>query len=253
MQAIKLGPKAQVFKRLDKALQEVRALRQRWDDRLTLKGLSLCKRYQNFGLELLADLEIVTSGQRYELCAVVKCAAPVMSSAPVHEDVPFIALRLVDCVHQPGNITDIADWHQQAVLIQDVQVVDASQNLIPSTVRLERPDYVEDFGSGAVYMSLLDGRFKVFRRLAKREVNGIGLALIQNHEINGEMVKGGPEVMDGVTDNRGEPIGESFAGVKHDGIAMRITLHDSHVRLAFNELLEDCVQVRDMAIGPFNL
>lgn len=246
-----LRSEAYALERSDSALDGLREQLKRWDYRFALEGLSVCERYLDFGLELAADLEIVAGGKNYHLCAIIKRAAPEVTAMNENVGGMRIGLGLVNEAIESANKTD---GHQQFVFIDDVQIMDSSQRVVPSAIRFQRSDLIDYSGRGSVYMSLLDFRFKVISRRAEGEVNVLSGLSVKGDKIDGEIVKRRAQVVDSIADNGCEPIWQFLLGAQDDRVRVTFLLLDNRaVGLAIKELGDYSVKVCDMAVGPFYL
>jgi hypothetical protein len=140
------------------------------------------------------------------------------------------------------------------MFIADVEVMDSTKRVIPSNVWLQRPDYINDFGRGTVYMSILNGLFKISCGTAKREINVLPVPSIQRNEINGQIIKRGPEIMDGIAHDSSEFVRQSLSSSENYLVwAVRLLLDHRGIWITRKETSDHRIEIRDMAIGPFNL
>lgn len=149
----------------------------------------------------------------------------------------------------------VADDQEQFVLVDDIEVVDSSQRVIPSAIRFQRPNYIDDIRGGAMYMSVLNHAFKIIGCTTKGKLHAVRIPVVEHDQVGGQVVQRCAKVMNGVSQDSGEPIRQPLFDAKHDAVisGIRFTLYDSAIGVAVKELRDYEIEVRDVAIGPFGL
>jgi hypothetical protein len=181
---------------------------------------------------------------------------------PVFHDGPSIPSEIFAMLilqAQTFDMGNVESWEQEPVLVRDIQIVDATQQMIPiiSSVRLYVGDNpFEECGTKGVYFSPLKRTFYFCPRITHGEF-GFVVENKWNVFFDGSQVRvfnGSTDVMDGITDDESHVI-RSIANVgarvrQHLQGKLRVTLDGRNVGLwqSGNERL----QFQDMLIGPID-
>lgn len=142
---------------------------------------------------------------------------------------------------------------QESMFVDVVEKIQVNQKFrIASLVRLYRiEDEINDrrVGFSSLFQSTLNGVFKVFPLAVYRKLPCGGADALH------DVIKGSSEVVERVSSNQHQVIGNSTYGFQPHhiatGISVEIDVNDIRVSLA--ELLQSRVKVKDVLIGPFDL
>src|ERR1039458_3173668 len=139
------------------AADQFRQLDERWSNRLALHGQSLVKQYQRNRLTLLCDLDISRT--------LKHCNGAVSRDNQGRID-HFVASVVLSA--KVNNGCDLHDWKHKPVFVEDVEIVEAPEGIIPSVVRFyDIHDEVNDFLGGLLYQSAIDGSYKTIPSFSK--------------------------------------------------------------------------------------
>lgn len=114
-----------------------------------------------------------------------------------------------------------------------------------------------DIFGGPVYLSVIEGALDVLRRagLGYGELNPLSVPVSENvrgDELPDSMVQCGPEVVDGIADDKREFAYDGFVAFSSDGAFSRLIIRfDSVAERA--ALLEEAVGFSDVLLGPLKL
>ena len=231
----------------DDVRDELRKLFKRWDNRLTLQGLSLSDSYLKGRIQLAVDFDLCSSGETN------KCRATFW------RDPHFSEEKAVHSAVSHVNVFEAAedrDSGKSNVFVSKVEIVKgAHTTMVPSWVRFDEPlECVNDVFAGALYFSFNRG-FVTIPINPVRKVDILRRLAVQSDKIAGEEIQSGPQVMNGVSENCGEILGDAFAldGSKKALSGFRIVLDDRRVWVSCNKFTDSSVEIVDVLVGPFDL
>jgi hypothetical protein len=190
------------LKPVNDALNEFRELYKRWDNRLTLENIDIAERYIKSGLQLLADLHIRGRGDDIDLRAIVHRADETILEG-------YCNPALKGSCHV-WYAAEKYDRQNQLVFVGYVEVMDGPERVIPSFVRFQTFDYLDDIWAGAVYLSLLNSLIKIVPFACEREINLLDVPPAEPNKIACQQIQGGSEVVNRVTDDQGNLIRKLF-------------------------------------------
>jgi len=141
------------------------------------------------------------------------------------------------------------------MLVQNIKVMQGSERIVPSIVRLERPKNINDIWGGPVYVSFFDGTLKSGRIITEGEMNILGTMAILPNKVASKMIKRDSEIMNSIPDSPSPRIRNVLWNYVCENIlpGISITISDKDVRVAFEKRSDCDVQIRDVALGPINL
>ena len=150
-----------------------------------------------------------------------------------------------------------SDRWDKAMLVHNVEIVEPTEQFVPSLVWLLSFDEVERLWAGSLYESCKFG-FKDLPELPRKDRE---LCLFRNHsaigenQLTSEMVKTGAEIVDRVCQDQRDPLRGLLENPKfHDSVAsLRIVISNTAITLAFREGAEFDFEVADVLFGPFDL
>ena len=232
---------------VDNAINELGEVFQSFENRLSWKRRVLAKRYCEGSVKLLAEFDVFCGGHRNRCHAIFNRAEPQV---------------IEHCESAAGHSSfnsmysgKVGSWNEGYVFIGNVEVVDGSQRMIPSFVRLQRADYLDDIFSGSIYVSTFDGTLKSVCRSREGEVNIFGVAPVQSHKVTGQKIEGGTEVMNGVSDNPCKFLRHLLPDPESPDVirGVRVLLDNDIMRVTTGVGTDLAVQITDMAFCPTNL
>ena len=245
-QSFGLASEAVRLKRLHDSIHKLAQLMERWDNRLVFdKRLFLSERYCEGHLELLTHLDILSSGQSYNCHVVFYPADPIVSKR--QQD------AIAACHGEVRDASKVNDGDEKFVFVCDVELVDRPKRLVPSFVRFEGSDYIDNIWGRTVYVSLLDHCPKVTPRTGKGEIDAVEIPAIEPNEITGQEIKRRSEVMNDVSDDSWQIVRNVFLNSDDQFDALHMRLGHKFEGLFLLERGDYCLNLRDVAVGPLNL
>lgn len=244
----------------DDAINQVRDLGKRFSDRLTVNNLRLAERYRKGELDLWIGLAPIDGQGLTKYVAIFQHAGV---SAGVYEVQQKQGASLGRDVRggrpdeKPCNLATASDHQQQAMLVNVVHVAEAPGQFVPSLVRLYRFDDALRGRGDARYFSLRSGVVVSLGLLAEWEAGVLpGVAAIGFDQLPSQVVKGGPQVVGGVSNdqrNDGRDLGSELNPMDYIP-RLRITLGDKTIagRVVPNDGQDFPFQITDVLFGPFN-
>ena len=175
-----IASEAMRLERRNDSCNKIRELMKRWDNRLTFEGLSLSKQYLEGRLKFLANLDIFHGGN------YAHCYVHVQRSKEFKFDKWFMGKFDRGTVL---NVDAMENRYQQLVFIHNVEVMNGTKRSVPSLVRLERANYLDDIWAGSVYVSLLNRSLKIIPFQTEREVNFIRALMSEPHQITSKNIQ----------------------------------------------------------------
>jgi hypothetical protein len=232
--------------RTDNSIHKLGELMKRWGNRLTLKGLSIAEKYIKGRIEIIADLDIFRRGKIENLHAIFSADSTILKRNQAFA---------IEEKFKIWNISDPEAGYDSFMLVNNVEVVNCPKRFIPTLVRFQRANYLNDLWSGAVYMSLFDHRIKIIPLVAEREIDIVSIPAIELNQFASEDIEGGSKIVNHIPDNKGEIVGLFFLHAERKSVVagLRVLLDDKFVRITFPKTVDLEIKVRDVFFGPFNL
>jgi hypothetical protein len=244
-------------KNIDDAFREIDELRERWNKRLTVKNMALAERY--FKGELEVGLVLHVGGRAVvgeNLIAVFKREFPFEGGSrnPPSGRVMLRAGRS-NIDYEGKSLMSCRDGNKEAVFVGDANSVEAGEFIVASRVRLELSD--QFYGVGTCARQATDGtgiKMGLIRTYWERSVVSWRPA-VGNNKGACEEIKGGPKIVDTISDHRAPFGGDglAFAKVIDFVASLRLYLHNDIEGLSAFESEDGSIQVRKMFFGPVNL
>jgi len=223
---------------------------ERWENRLTLPGLSISKRYLEGKLEILADFDFICNGTNLQYCAIFY---PIRLSAQQCQKGLVIGEKRTK--RRIRNNDTMKNRNKQLMFISDVEVMNGSKHIEPSFIWLKRANYINDIWGGTVYVSSFDGTLKVIPFQTKRKINVFSGLPVKPNQITGEKIQGSSKIMNCISNNQWEVDRDLFSHL--DGprtlSTIRAFLDNNSVRITVQEGSNFRIKLRDVALGPINL
>ena len=231
----------------DNAVNQLRQLSERWDNRLSLKGLVFSEAYSKGALKYLADFDILWGGHSNNYQAVFQ---RLLNIAVSDGDVEAISFK-----DKIGYAHNVCYRNKELMFIRDIEIVETPEGVIPSCVWLHCPNQIQNICAGATYFHFLNSTFKAIFAFGYREIDTLDVAIVEANEITGEQVEGAPKVVNGIPNECRKIARNLFTNASDPSmhVGFRVVLNDDSIRLSVKESADFGLKVNDMAVGPFNL
>lgn len=230
---------AVALKALDDLMDHVRHVNERAGDRLARHWHSVAKRYVEGtgGLLLKFDFMRFNISEKYV--------------AIFHELGLRVARDLAaELLARYAGVTN--GGNDQLVFIDDIQIVERSEKIIPSGIWLKRVDNLPAawVKGGTKFIHSL---FLAASILPKRETSSARRVAGQGREVADKNVKRAVQIVDGVADDRGDPLGDCLLDADtHAALSgMRIELADQSIRASPGKGGERVLKLMEVAFCPF--
>lgn len=236
--------------RHDSFADQIRNLRERWDNRLVLERVSLAEMYLN------GRLEIVLHGDWSDRADHIYWACRVAAEpAILHNVSAHAGIDVADLDNRNGR-------NDQVVLVNVVEGVELPEALIPSICR---PYLFEKkfFGTGEGLLYRREGRvgFDVFpfgTHGKEWTIRRVGVQGTQDS--SSQMIQCSPAIVDRITDDECQRFWDWLFGPVGKLVHGRITLNHVTAHLADCDLVQAAIQrishppqFVNVAVGPLNL
>jgi hypothetical protein len=242
----------QINEIIDRAAQ----LRERWNNRLTLDNRRFIKRYfdAESWIAVVYTIKVASGFRAEQYCAIFQAAV----SRPQSKGGADYGLLLPRDIHlhaKKHSLVASKDGEQQAMLVDYVELMEAPQTVVPSTVWFQRGDDISGWPGNALAYSLKDG-FKFVAISPYREdiIVGDGLS-VDLDKLTPQEIERGAEVMNCVSCDGGKMIRRTCSEL--DAILqvarLGIGLADDLIRVRLVERRDLGTKLVDVLIGPFNL
>jgi hypothetical protein len=147
-----------------------------------------------------------------------------------------------------------ADQDKRIVFVDQVQIVQGPEGVIPSWVWLQRADDIEDIRPGTLHFFLKLG-FKFVRLGGERKVSPLRVFAAERDKLTSQEVERSPVVVDDITHDRRVV---AWNGLRHSDYhsylsALRVALGNESIRVSVEELENPLFELLDVGFGPFNL
>lgn len=231
---------------VDNACRQLAEFMHRVENRLAMERLGFCERYLKGGLEILADFDIVCGGHTEQYHAVFNRAAPEILNSNEWPVVRHNAQIFDPDVMQGRN--------QCLVFVGNVQVMNGSEKVVPSLVRLQRSDYLDDIFSGSVYMSFSNHVLKAINIVPEGEIDLIGTFTSTPHQFGCQQVKGRSQIMDYITNDSSERLRNLVPDAERPEVVRGVgfLLYDNAIRFRPYVVDDFVVKLNDVLFGPIN-
>lgn len=249
---------------LDKSLNKLDKLMQRWDERLTLDNLALAERYLKG--ELRIHVHLLWASE--EFCAIFERKLPV--SGPDWDagrgnfggvdPQPTGGSASADSAEVDYEVSVCAaDGEQEFVFVRDVELMEPPKRAVPSVVRFGGLDKVHRRLRRSLYLSRRTG-FKSIGgggRALEHGKSGVGLDFFPfgTNQLADQKIEGGSKVVDGIADDGAPPerglrrnldLENALAG-------LRLVVGNDFIGFALPEPFNQRFEVADVLFGPFDL
>jgi hypothetical protein len=207
------------------AANKFRQLNERWDNRFTFHGQSLIEQYQQGRITLVCDLDI-------------SVANASVNRRSASGDGPSSDTKLLASLVFSANIvnsSDLYDWKQKPVLVENVEIVQGPDGVIPSLVRFyDIHDEVTDCFGGLGYYSGIYGGCKFIPGFSNRKSSVVipSPEPAKNYTVDGKIERC-LEIVEGISNHKREIVwkGLHYLDVKQIISSLRIMLDTETVRI----------------------
>jgi hypothetical protein len=228
-----------LFHLVQDSRDELGKLMERWDKRLTAKD-SLVEKYLEARLSITLKLNIFGKPHYIEFSV-----ATDGEGAPCNNGSPSDGIDICES----GNRYD---RNQQGVFVHNVGIVQCAQGAVPSLVRLYVvDDQIDNIGSRSLYRSTIDGAYKFLP--ARLKWKSSVLTGVCNDFVGSE-VERGTQIMDGVPQDGRNIFREFLDGFVSEYVMPSLIFLDAEtVKISFDEVRQNGVELVDVLTGPFDL
>jgi hypothetical protein len=202
------------WEQLDKALDKLDELMERWNNRLTLDNLDLAKRYlkAELGVHVHLRSRVVApvGGDSVDFCTIFQRERELGHDEPealrrrkfekVERGLAGVGVQNIGHrVGVDGALMRYTDGHQELVFVRDVELVESPERIVLSLIRFGVLDEVHRSLRRSIYFGGVAG-FKSIGALedGKSVLFADGVAFGTNHLAN-EQVEGGTEVVEAIS------------------------------------------------------
>lgn len=250
---------------INNAVDEIDAGIERWQNRMALERLSFSERYAigrtDIGFLFAVNHSIAHGG-----------VGAVVGGALEQLNFVLVRMRKAENAHRGGKfdgwtagddgsqqcfvkIQNLSGQNQKPMFISGVETVYPAEKWMPVSVWLQLVNVLNDFCAGELYLSAFDLSYKAlfFPDKGKHEFMGIGRP-VARHGID-RQVKGGPQVVDCVSDYQRPGIwnlSESF-GNDQILVGLRPMFDDEPKWPVIHEFFDGAPKLVDMVLSPPNL
>lgn len=260
----------------DDAINEMRQLVKKWDDRLTLDNLRIAERYLKGEVEFLIHLQVRAVGpsDSRHFCVVVKnwnadslseghCAVDFRIHAPLdlgdqvaHGRMPELQQiwRERRSKTEAKILDGEGDNRQEAVLVEVVKLVEFPEAIVPALVRLGRVDETYRGRAHSLYLSRRAG-FVFGETLANGEVSPVATGLpVCLNQLPRQVVEAASQLVSGFADDQGDVLGQRVSDLDaKDALSgLRVLLTQKSVWVGFAEGQNPGFEITDVVFGPFD-
>lgn len=230
---------------LDDAADNLRNLWERWENRPTLENVSFVEKYSEGRFSVILHFEFL--GTRYQVSARSRSHGKTAIDQTVGSDSSIYMIQSDDRNQR----------YQQPVLVHNVELIQCDKGIIPSRIRLDGiVDQIKNVFPNKLYFSTLENIFKFVPVFGDGEIK-VMRGFLSGHRNNFKcnMVKGGTEIVNGVSDEQRDPARDRNDHLKLEQIisGIQVFLDAKLVKIAMTEFFKKNAQLLDVLIGPFDL
>lgn len=228
----------------NRAVRYFAELMERWDNRLTFKGLPTAKDYADGRYAIALYFKVSSAGDEAEVLP-----GGERDTADI-DDVLILVLH-----HEVGNLCGRDHRNNQLMFVDNVELVEGPDGLLPSFVWLYRvKDKVDQEGHELLYFSLLKHISKAIPGLVKREITCGFRPTMCDDDFAHHEIESGSHVVDSISENE-RNIFREWTGFDCGCLisGLRVRLSDQTMTIGLDKGLEPFFKLDDVAIGPFNL
>lgn len=220
----------------------IREVLERREDRLASERLPISERYIKGRLEVLAELNITHRGCTYQYAAIFHRARPQFSNETISNG-------------EVLNSNVVNNSKKSCMFIGNVQIMNSSQFLVSSSVRLQPANYIDDIFSGPSYVSTFYGIIKAVKPFAEREANAACALPFKSHHIAHQEIEWSPQVVDYISDDCGEFARDFIPNPKCPEVirGFCVLLDDDSIGFRINVVDDAIIEVSDVLLRTIDL
>jgi len=251
------------FARLDETLARIRNLRERFHNSLSAERLILCEDYLEGRLEIVVELEISAGIDR----AIDQCSEIEPVTVRLEISSPKRKSLLANRDTKPINCHLRDRWNDQFVFIQDVEIVEGPQGVLPAVVGLQLFDHSQRIGRGPLHLTLhalstglrepISGCYESVPIYARREVSvaRISGADGRGGEDDRYVVESRPQIVDNVANDPGKFHRHVAMANEYDLRLPRFLIGPKNeiAALSVGEVAGGVLSLKKVSLGPFEL
>ena len=216
-------------------------IQQRWDNRLSRKGLSLWEGYINSDFSILLEFDIVNPSHQFNSFAKRAVAEVGYEASTLKRDT--------------SHLSEFNNRNDKVVLVRVVKLGNGPEQVI--SVNAVGLHLIEDkrlnIGEGLMYRRLSNGVFDIFPRLCERKRVSPPFARCAPQR-RPNMVKGASEVVNTVANDERDFLGVGTQVGEFDDLPTVSVFSDGNfVSVHAPEVIHTSFKLVDVAFGPYNL
>jgi hypothetical protein len=229
---------------------ELRQLMERWNNRLTPKGLAVLKEYIEGRLKIALELEI--SGQ---VVGYTYLSVAINQDRTLLHDEGAVGSVEAQVNESASGAVDRRDEH---VLVNNVGIVQCAQGLIPSIA--EGPYFINQHKGhptpDSLFKSTMNGVYKFLPIVSKRQTipSGGHMSSLSDH-VTHQNVQGCSEIVNSVPNDQGNLPRWRLSDLDYKLIlsGISIFLDRESAKVSLEVIHDQRVKVADVLLGPFDL
>lgn len=247
--------------RFDEALGNIRKLKERWHDRLTVERLAFPEDYLKGRVEFLFDFDISDlirafnySGDVRPIFIRLKVCSPERDVFTVNRDI------------HASDAEKRHRWDEQFVFVHNVKIMQFADRVLPATVGFQLFDQTQRFGSGPLHLSMtpvpLGVRIAVagfYEFLPIYSGWKIDVLRVPGSERAGckddsYIIKSRPDIMNGISQGSCKLNGHSIYGGECNFQLPRFRFADGAIiYTSAGQLFGRVCKLNKVSLGPFDL
>ena len=228
-------------------INDLGKIMQSFEDRLASKRLPLAERYLKRRLKILADFDVCCGGEAHKYQAIFYRA----DMQVIDGDKRAAGIKHLEILN-----SDVMSCRDESLMfVGNIEIVDSPKHFIPTLVRLQRPNYLNDIFSGAVYVPFFDATLKSVGTFTEGEIDICRITTIQLDKLRSQKIESGAQVVNGVTYDDSKIMRNLIPNPKGPEVirGIRVLLDNNTVRFRFDVINDTVIKLNDVAFGPINL
>lgn len=226
----------------------MREILKHYRDRFPGEGYSVCEEYAEARIEVFADFNVSVGGDSADFSAIFR--SKNLETSP----------QAIAANPDVWNATDgrVGYGDDEAVFVQNVEVVERVKLLVASTVRVRpnlSPDEVNGTRVNLCEMPIGQGVLKVGKRTSERELHLAFNRSVWLDEEHSNVIEGGAQVVSRVANDKWKLLRqlERLIGDTQKPFGISVLLDSDGATASIEEAQNDFVKLRSMTFGPVYL
>ena len=247
-------PSGYFFKPFDDFANFLRDTNQHRDNGLSREGLTLCERYIEGGVNLLA---VFRDPARPSLLPVCEFRYRPKDDWTANKR----QVGETDCWGRRVQLAQVQQVDRKggngcsndSMLVEDIDFMEQGEIVtLPSRVRLYFINCFDDLWSGELYLSISDGAHKSARRFGKWELDPVGgWRVVGTDQIPDDVVKGGMEIVRSIPDQESDGVLRGFVAFdKYSALTGCGIVADGDPSATSTKSVPLSFDLIDMMLGP---